>query len=256
MKYVKIGDMEFSRAICGTNAFYGRSHFSAARDLEYRERFDDAYLSAAIETCLRLGINTVETSANERIEGLIQSLRQKRPGVLHCIGSTRIDETSAMKSHHQKLDFLIQNRTAVCVIHAQYLDHAQKAGAIPGLDRMLAKIHAAGLLAAVSTHQINTVELCEENGYAIDTYLFPLNPTGFVYPGYEGKETAAERVRLVQSIAKPFILMKTLGAGRIPPAEGIQFVAENCKPNDLVTFGFGSLAEIDETMALFEKYFH
>ena len=255
MNYVKIGGIEFSKVLCGTNAFYGRSHFSAARDAEYQERFDDKNIIGALECCFRWGINTIETSANERIESIVSLLRGKHQRELHCVGSTRIDETSIMKSHFQKLDFLLQNRTAICVIHAQYIDHVLKNDTIPGLERMLAKIHEAGLLTAISTHQIKTVELCENKGYDIDVYLFPLNITGFVYPGYEGTESVEERVGLVRSIAKPFILMKTLGAGRIPPEEGLHFVAENSKPNDLITFGFGSEAEIDETMGLFEKYF-
>ena len=49
MRYVEIGGAKFSKVLCGTNAFYGRSHFSAARDAEYRARFDDA----GIERVLR-----------------------------------------------------------------------------------------------------------------------------------------------------------------------------------------------------------
>jgi hypothetical protein len=255
MKMVAIGGVTFSKAICGTNAFYGRSHFSTARDAEYQARFSDDYIIEAIETCLRWGINTVETSANERIDGILDDLRLQYQGSLHCIGSTRIDETSAMKSHNQKLEYLIEHHAAICVIHAQFAENAGRDGAIPGLERMLEKVRAAGLLTAVSAHRISTVELCERKGYPIDTYLFPLNSTGFVYPGYEGSESAADRVDLVRGLSKPLILMKVLGAGRIPPEEGLQFAAENSKPNDLISLGFGSLTEIEETMKVFEKLF-
>lgn len=256
MRYIKINEIEFSKAICGTNSFYGRSHFSAARDAEYQERFNDNTIINALECCFKWGINTIETSANERIENIIASLREKYQCALHCVGSTRIDETSTMQSHHRKLDFLIQQQSAICVIHAQYIDHAMKSDTIPGLERMLEKIRKAGLISAISTHQVKTVEICERQGYDIDVYLFPLNLTGFVYPGYDGNESVSDRVGLVRSIAKPFILMKTLGAGRIPPDEGLHFVAENSKPDDLISLGFGSEVEINETMELFEKYFN
>ena len=49
--------------------------------------------------------------------------------------------------------------------------------------------------------------------------------------------------------------MKTLGAGRIPPDEGIRFVAENAKPNDLVSIGFGSEDEVSESVEVAEKLF-
>jgi hypothetical protein len=102
---------------------------------------------------------------------------------------------------------------------------------------------------------VQTVELCEKLGDRIDTYLFPLNMTGFVYPGYAGKETARQRADLVRGVGKPFILMKTLGAGRIPPDEGLQFIAANSKPNDLVSIGFGTEEEITEAVRMVEKHF-
>jgi hypothetical protein len=120
---------------------------------------------------------------------------------------------------------------------------------------MVEKIHAAGLLAGISTHQVETVELCERRNCGIDTYLFPLNPSGFVYPGYKGRETVQERVDIVRGVAKPFILIKVLGAGRIPPAEGLSFVAEHAKPNDLISLGFGTEDEASESLRLVETLF-
>jgi hypothetical protein len=35
--------------------------------------------------------------------------------------------------------------------------------------------------------------------------------------------------------------MKTLGAGRISPTEGLQFILENSKQSDIITIGLGSI---------------
>jgi len=82
-----------------------------------------------------------------------------------------------------------------------------------------------------------------------------LNLSGFVYPGYEGTESVQERIDVIRGTPKPFILMKTLGAGRIPPGEGLQFIAENAKPGDLVSIGFGTEDEVSEAGELVEKLF-
>jgi hypothetical protein len=253
MQHINICGTDFSKIICGSNAFYGRSHFSSSRDVEYQTYFTDENIKKSIECCLTWGINTVETSANKRISSILSSIRLEKQSSLFCIGSTRIDETSDMKSHHQKLEYLIKEQVKICVIHSQYIDHALQDEEIPGLDRLLDKIHEAGLIAAISTHQVNIVELCERKKYCIDTYLFPLNNIGFVYPGYSGKESVHDRIDLIRNVAKPFILMKALGAGRIPPHEGLQFVIENSKPNDLISLGFGSKNEINETMEIYNK---
>jgi len=221
----------------------------------YLARFDDETIERTIQRCISLGINTVESSANERIISILSRLRNKNPEPVHFVGNTRIDETSGIKSHQQKLSFLIKNQAEVCVIHAQYVDRPRVGDSIGRLASLVEKIHAAGLLAGISTHRVETVEVCGKEGYGIDTYLFLLNLSGFVYPGYEGTESVQERIDVVRGTLKPFILMKTLGAGRIPPGEGLQFIAENAKPGDLISVGFGTEDEASEAVELVEKLF-
>ncbi len=255
MKQVTIGNVVFSKVLCGSNAFWGHSHFSDARSAEYGHRFDDETIARTIQRCIDLGVNTVESCANERIVSILARLRENGETPIHLVGSTRIDETSPIKSHREKLSFLIEKRAEICVIHAQYVDRPRKDDSIGGLKPLVEKIHEAGLLAAISTHRVQTVQLCEKQDYGIDAYLFPLNVSGFVYPGYEGSETVQERIDLVRNTPKPFILIKTLAAGRIPPDEGLQFIAENAKPNDLVSIGFGTEDEATESIELAQKLF-
>jgi hypothetical protein len=253
MKQVMIGDVAFSRVLCGTNAFWGHSHFSEARSAEYQGRFDDEAIARTIQRCLDLGVNAVESCANERMVSILRRLREKNEAAIHLVGSTRLDETSEMNSHQEKLSFLIEQRAAICVIHSQFVDRPRRGDSIGGLGQLVEKIHGAGLLAGISTHRVETVRLCEEQDYGIDTYLFPLNLSGFVYPGYEGTETVQERISLVRNTAKPFILIKTLGAGRIPPDEGLQFIAEHAKASDLVSIGLGTEDEARESIGLAER---
>jgi len=255
MKQVTIGKLCFSKLVCGTNPFYGHSHFSAARNAEYLRRFDDQTIERLIQRCISLGINAVESCANARVISILARMRSKHAAPIHFVGSTRIDETSKLKSHHQKLSFLIENRAEVCVVHAQYVDRPKKGDTIGGLHQLIEKIHNAGLLAGISAHRAETVAVCEKQGYGIDTYLFPLNLSGFVHPGYEGTESVRERISIVQNTPKPFILIKVLGAGRIPPEEGLQFVAENAKPTDLISIGFATEDEVSEAVELIEKLF-
>ncbi len=254
MENISIKGKLFSKVICGTNAFYGRSHFSEARDLEYSARCNDEYIKKVISKCLEFGVNAVESSANERIWQIISDMRPHYQNPIHFIGSTRIDATSQMKSHNEKFRFLIENRADICVIHAQFVDRPGRTAEINGLKRFVQQIHDAGLIAGISTHKVSTIELCENHDYGIDVYLFPLNMTGFVYPGYDGNESVAERIRIIQNTPKPFMLMKTLAAGRIPPLEGLQFVLENSKQSDIITLGLGSIEEAEESLSFVKEY--
>jgi hypothetical protein len=252
VKLIDIKGKKFSKIICGTNPFYGHSHFSEARNKEYLARFDDEYIMQTIRTCLAKGINTVESSANVRIWELISSLQSDTK--IQYIGTTRIDETSSLKTHQKKLQFLLDIKSDACVIHSQFVDRPTQAGEIKGLRPLIDRIHENNLIAGISTHKISTVELCEKMNYRIDFYLFPLNRAGIVYPGYDGKETVEDRIQLIQNIEKPFIIMKALASGCIPPCEGIPFVLENIKENDLIALGFGSTDEVEETLDIVEKH--
>ncbi|MFB3885809.1 MAG: hypothetical protein ACE144_11330 [Thermodesulfobacteriota bacterium] len=252
MNIVEIRGVRFSKVVCGSNPFYGHSHFSEARNREYINRFDDAYIINTIKFCISKGVNTIESSANERIWEIIAKLRLEN--VLNYIGTTRIDETSPMKSHQEKLKFLLDVRADVCVIHSQFVDRPREQGDIKGLEQLIDQIHGQNLLAGISTHRVSTVELCEKKNYGIDLYLFPLNLAGFVNPWYEGNEPAKERVQLIRSTDKPFVVMKSLASGRIPPQEGLSFVLESIKETDLITLGIGSVEEAAESIEIVEKY--
>lgn len=255
MKQVSIGNLVFSKVLCGSNPFYGHSHFSEARSAEYLARFDDETIAQAIRRCMGRGVNAVESPVNPRILAILARLRAESPQPLRFVGTTRIDETSGAGSHPQKVASLIESRADICIVHARFVDRPRKGDAIHGLEPLIEKIHEAGLLAGISTHRVDTVELCERQNYGIDTYMFPLNATGFVYPGYDGGESIQDRVAIVRGVSKPFILIKALGAGRIPPQEGLRFLAENAKQNDLISLGLASDQEIDESLNLVERLF-
>ncbi len=254
MDYVELNNRSFSKIICGSNPFYGKSHFSESRSAEYLNRFTDEEITRVVEACLAKGVNTVETSANERIFRIASEITASEPNKrLHLISTTRIDETSAVRNHEEKLGISIKQRCSICVIHSQYIENELRGGRINGIESLLEKIHNNGLLTGISTHRNDVIELCERQGYEIDVYLFPLNNQGFVYPGYTGKETTQDRISIIKRIMKPFIIIKTMAAGRIPPGEALSFIHDNIKSNDLVSIGFGSVEEVDETLGIWEK---
>ncbi len=256
MQTLSIQGKLFSRIVCGTNAFYGRSHFSTARDTEYSTRCTDEYIQRVIATCLEFGVNTVESCANERIDRILAELRPQYPEPIRFIGNTRIDATSPMKTQQEKFNFLIEHKADICIIHSQFVDRPRKTDEIGGLKPLIQRIHDAGLIAGISTHRVSTVEICESRDYGIDVYLFPLNAAGFVYPGYDGNESVDERIRIIQDTPKPFILMKVLAAGRIAPADGLQFALEHLKPTDMISLGLGSVEEAQESLGLIQDYWN
>lgn len=100
MKKIKIGKKDYSKIIAGTNAFYGHSHFSVARDSEYKKRFSDDYIKNVLKLCITKGVNSIETCANERILDIINAI--KKESNINLIGTTRIDETSPISLYQRQ----------------------------------------------------------------------------------------------------------------------------------------------------------
>ncbi len=86
----------------------------------------DEMIERTIQRCVSLGVNTVESSANERIVSILSRVRGRNAEPIRFVGSTRIDETSPMKSHQEKLGFLIERRADICVIHAQLVERRRE----------------------------------------------------------------------------------------------------------------------------------
>ena len=92
MEKIKIGNKDYSKIIVGTNAFYGHSHFSAARDSEYKKKFSDDYIKNLLELCFSKGVNSIETCANERIVNIINGIKIKDNDII-TLGLGSIEET-------------------------------------------------------------------------------------------------------------------------------------------------------------------
>nr|HPO10090.1 hypothetical protein [bacterium] len=63
---VSIEGIEISRLICGTNTFFGYSHFSPARDTFLVRHFTIDRIVEVMETLADAGINAIMSSPNEK----------------------------------------------------------------------------------------------------------------------------------------------------------------------------------------------
>ena len=94
MKHVTIGGIQFSKVICGTNPFYARSHFSAAKDAEFRARFDDGLLhilsiNSGLLSCIigAVGSLTIGNPVGHYRTGRQLAVKLEHPLVLQVDGN-------------------------------------------------------------------------------------------------------------------------------------------------------------------------
>lgn len=240
----EIAGHSVSRALCGSNMFFGHSHFSAARSTWLRRYFTVDRIVEVMCAAAEEGVNgTISGDVPEMAEAIARV--KKITGVQYIWmatpGGTTLDE---LKLGIQRCADM---GAQICMPHVSYTDNhllvAEKQ--IVGADEIIAMTRELGMGTGWSTHRPETIVVSDAAAYDIDTYVQPFNSIGFLC----SVETDWVS-HVIRNAHHPVVCIKPLGAGRIMPPTGLQFVYNNCKPNDTVAIGVLSPEEVEEDIKI------
>jgi hypothetical protein len=237
-----VGGVEVSRVIIGSNCFLGYSHYSAARDRWLREYFTPERMAEVMIVFASRGVNAVMGPPSEALKRAIDITQECTGRKLHYIATP--------SKHHPQgieggIDWCHELGATFCMPHMSYTDNnlLVEEGVIRGVEPLLARIRALGMVPGLSTHRPETITVSDAAGYDVEAYIQPLNPIGFLCP----VETDWV-VEVINRTPKPVMCIKALGAGRVLPPTGLQFVLSSCKPIDMVVIGTMSPYEAEEDL--------
>lgn len=240
MPKTKIGDIEISRMICGSNTFHGFSHFSAARDNWLRQYFTRERTYELLEACIRLGMNAVVSGLREDFYEILQELERNTGHhmVWICTPGGR-----TAKELEPGIRWCADHGVEICMPHQVYTDNnlIPAQNRIDGAEEVLGLIRSLGMIPGWSTHRPETIVVSDSAGYDVEAYIQPYNSIGFL--------CAVETdwvAQVINRTPKPVICIKPLGAGRIMPPTGLSFVYGSIKPIDTVCIGVLSPQEAEE----------
>lgn len=240
----QIGAYSVSRVMCGTNSFFGHSHFSAARSNWLRKYFTIDRIVEVMHAAAEEGVNcTISGNGPEMAEAIARV--KKLCGVEYVWiitpGGSNLEELK--RGIQEAADLGAQ----VCLPHVSYTDnHLLVADRrIEGAEEIIAMTRELGMGTGWSTHRPETIVVSDAAGYDADTYVQPFNATGFLC-SVETDWVAS----VIQNAHKPVVCIKPFGAGRIMPPTGLQFVFANNKPNDTVAIGVMSVEEVQEDLQI------
>ena len=245
-----IGGVEVSRIVCGSNPFFGFSHFSAAKDNWLRKYFDIPRIVEVMAKCAEFGVNCVLSCPDPRMHEAIQELERQTGHhmVWMCTPWTQeVDLSEGIK-------WCADHGAEICMPHTCWTDSRLNVAKnqIDGLEPYLEQIRSLGMVPGLSTHRPEVVLVGDAAGYDIETYIQPFNVDGFlcaVETDWVGK--------IIRGTPKPVVCIKPLAAGRVMPEAGLGFVFRNNKPKDTVAIGFLSPEEAEEdikiAIAIMEK---
>ena len=108
------------------------------------------------------------------------------------------------------------------------------------------------MIPGLSTHMPESVTYADESGLDVETYIQLYNSMGFLM------QVEVDWVqRIIAGAQKPVMTIKPFAAGQVRPLQGLTFVWNSIRPQDMVTVGTMSPKEANEviemSMAILER---
>ena len=240
VEHVKIGKVEVSRFLLGSNPFSGFSHQGIERSDEMRHYYTVARIKETLFEAQRLGITGLVARADFHVMrtlleyrdegGSLQWLAQTCPGV----GPSEMCVRRAVDAGAK-----------ACHVHGGVMDHLVAQGETDEAKRAVELMRESGLQAGIAGHNTKVFEWAEKNldvDYYVCCYYNPSRRDERPEHVHGAKEKFREEDRaamtdLVQTLSKPVIHYKILAAGRNDPKEAFRFACSKMRPGDMVCVG-------------------
>jgi hypothetical protein len=241
----KIGNVEISRLICGSNPFYGGAH---SRDLIYVGKLLRHYCTQekifdTLELCEQNGINTM-------IEGESLSVRYRkaRGGKIQALAMVMLegDDVGTGRTLMEKTREAIDNGVVGAFIRGAEADRWVQAGKLDLIEKFLGMVRKNGLIAGIGAHDRQVPITCEKAGLRPDFHFKTIHHDNYysALPREKRKsflvdswgpedhdciweQYPEETIEFMKTVRTPWIGFKVLAAGAIKPQAGFRFAFEN-----------------------------
>lgn len=214
---MKIGDIEVTRLIVGSNPFTGKSHLDKATDIDMKEYFTEEVAFSMLDKCVNAGINAVQSRGSMPTMGLISRYRSSG-GKLMWLAQTGKN----LITYEEELDELMKHAPAAVCIHGELADDLYLTGNLHKLAGLLDKIRQKNVPCGICAHFPEVLAYAEEKGLKPDYYMASLynltnpdrshdkNPTG---ERFEDSDIP-KMYEVIRRLSAPTFALKILGAGR------------------------------------------
>jgi len=214
---MKIGDLEVSRLVVGSNPFTGKSHMNKDVDADMKEHFSEVKVFEMLQRCEKVGINAVQSRGSMPVMGLLGKYRQSG-GKLMWLAQTGKNLTT----FDEELDEMMRYSPSAVCIHGELSDDLFLTGNLDKLSMLLDKIRRKNVPCGICSHFPEVLTYANENNLAPDYYMASVynlfqpdrskdkNPTG---ERFEDSDLPV-MFNVIRNLYAPTIALKILGAGR------------------------------------------
>lgn len=214
---MRIGDLEVSRLIVGTNPFTGKSHLTPETDADMRTHFTEERIFSMLRECEEVGINAVQSRGSMPIMGVLEKYRALG-GRLLWLAQTSKD----LSTFDDELDEMMKYAPSALCIHGELSDALYLSEQLDLLPVLLDKLRRKSLPVGICSHFPEVLAYAEEQNLRPDYYMASVynlfqpdrsrdkNPEG---ERFEDSDVP-RAYEIIRSLSAPTVALKILGAGR------------------------------------------
>jgi hypothetical protein len=259
LESVRIGSLDISRFILGSNPISGFSHQSAEMDSRMRHYFTAAHIKQLFAKAESLGITTVIARADHHIMRIFMEYWDEG-GKLQWVAQT-CPEIGTIERGVQNA---INGGAKACYIHGGLMDHLFAQDNLDEVPPAIDMIRAAGLPAGIAGHNPEIFHWAERElnvDFYMCSYYNPASRVDSAEHQAGGREWFLDKDRdimvgVIAGLSRPAIHYKVMAAGRNDSAEALGFVRNHLRPTDAVCVGIYDEKDPDmlrRSIELFER---
>ncbi len=245
MPKIRLGQVEVSRLILGSNPFFGYAHRDGDIGRQMAEYFTPERIMAVLDQAAELGVTTVVAPPSPAWIGIFAKYLD-RGGKLNTWIAQPHGSPKGMK---KEIDTAVKAGAKAFFIQGHRVEEQFDQKAFDVVRGWLEHGKSHGMAVGLASHRPGTHLIAEKLGFPTDFYFqcffrVDQHPENFAL---ECREKAVATIRAITT--KPVVAYKILGAARIPPEEGFAYAFKNIAAKDGVCVGIynkdrpGMLAE-------------
>jgi hypothetical protein len=250
-----VGGVSLPRMIVGTNWFMGFSHTTRAADNYIKKMMGRKEIADVLEVFLRAGVDAVMGQMKVDLLRTAIEEAEQRTG----LGTIRVStptfavtgKTAAEGFEkgevERTLDGEVKWGSRFVMPHAGTTDAMVDLSTreIRQMGPVCAMIREREMVPGLSTHMPETIVYADETGLDVETYISIYNLQGFLM-----HEEVDWTAKVIAEAKKPVMTIKPMAAGRVPPFQGLTFVWNSIRVQDMVTVGTLSAGEAAECIEM------
>ena len=250
-----VGGVSLSRMIIGTNWFLGFSHYSVAKDAFIKDHMNRKRMADIMEVFVRAGVDTVMGLIQfPALHEAVQDVQDRTGRKMIVISTPYLPVTPDTPARgfdlgavKEVLDKEKGLGATFCFPHQMTTDSlvdrcTKEIRHMPQATKM---IREYGMIPGLSTHMPESITYADRTGLDVESYVSLYNSMGFLM------QLEVDWIsRMIQKAKKPVMTIKPLAAGHLRPYQGLTFVWNTIRDQDMVTIGTVTPREAEECIDL------